>query len=1142
MRRPFSLALLLLLAVMGACGESDEIVDPAPPAALFLALPASVVSGEPFALTVTPRDATDQALDFTGTITLSVDRGVVSPAQFGIDGLSASAELTITGAAGSVTLTAALAGVTASAGPLRVELRSLAGDGGDAAADAIPDAPFQPIAGEYATDHPDFGDLPVSTSTLVLLLAPGATVAQANALIGQLGATVVGGVHGAGILILSLQAGGYAEMSAALALAAQSDAVELATLDVLLGETHVPASGVQTAIDWEWDYPPSGGNWGMERIRAPQMWNLKAAAAKWQPSVSTLIYDVGFADEHVDLNYFINFTPGFNDDHGTHVAGTIAARWDKKGVDGLNPFASISTYGLAGQNQPQNGGILALASWAQTGITGYAQMVQSLPDVRLVNVSLGFNWYLQNIDVSTNLEAQNLANGQGGIFNALLLWLAASGSEPLLLVAAGNDSDTPFGLQNAIYGSSYANAALNHGNPNILVVESVRNEPGVGDGEATRSAFSNVGGHLSAPGTGIRSTTGSSSYTILNGTSMATPHVTGLAGFLLALDSSLTNAQLIELLKENSLPVSGDASPRIDAFASAIDIDRIRNNEAVLTLLCDIDDGSPDGNLRVKADGTPEAGEDLDGDGGPGDGVIDMSDFRRWRDWLLQVEDGDDLNLDGTPSHPKFDVNGNGDVESAEDENLYPRGDFNGNGFLGRLSESYVPGSIQAMTTDLLVLQSLFDDPDYDPGDLPGLIESADLSVSLGKLFAVPDVEEVTVWISEVESEIEVEQRTLQATDIEADGFVTVFTLPFAPVTYEAIAIGYDGGGGEVTVDEDAFLLGLGEDEHWTPPGTLTQIRIEADRPDALNPGESFELTVRAGHPDESGEPVWEEGLDIELAVTGGFAAQTTGITDAQGEWVTLVTFDTEEFYPVLTIFVTASDEFGFESVLPVQIKPNRAVLQSHRFEGNVGVNFFNPYSDFDHDVIYNELVGNFAVSADTSVYVEYSDITIDGDGSADADVDWTLSFLGESLDQVTWSGGIELNMTLDIIEGELIFFHGGGSGSVEHYLTVVSVGNPMEWTLVGTFAGEHNNVSLDRNNSGIHEGFTSSFVTGGTLTGYENFHVRLSTVTEEFSNLIGSQTHMEDVDYSFTFTFFPSTPAPAPGTPERFTSRRRRR
>ena len=62
----------------------------------------------------------------------------------------------------------------------------------------------------------------------------------------------------------------------------------------------------------------------------------------------------------------------------------------------------------------------------------------------------------------------------------------------------------------------------------------------------TRSVFSNINGHYSAPGSDVLSSswdwlnpTDDDVYDTFSGTSMAAPHVTGLIGYLLSLDDDL---------------------------------------------------------------------------------------------------------------------------------------------------------------------------------------------------------------------------------------------------------------------------------------------------------------------------------------------------------------------------------------------------------------------------------------------------------------------------------------------------------------------------------------------------------------------------------------------------------------------------
>jgi hypothetical protein len=75
-------------------------------------------------------------------------------------------------------------------------------------------------------------------------------------------------------------------------------------------------------------------------------------------------------------------------------------------------------------------------------------------------------------------------------------------------------------------------------------------------------------------------------------------------------------------------------------------------------------------------------------------------------------------------------MNGNSAVQTASAANVYPRGDFNGNGSLSRSATGYVPGAIDASVTDLAVLQDQFTgDSNYAASDLANLIDSADIEV-----------------------------------------------------------------------------------------------------------------------------------------------------------------------------------------------------------------------------------------------------------------------------------------------------------------------------------------------------------------------------------------------------------------------------
>ena len=72
----------------------------------------------------------------------------------------------------------------------------------------------------------------------------------------------------------------------------------------------------------------------------------------------------------------------------------------------------------------------------------------------------------------------------------------------------------------------------------------------------TKASFSNFGSGVDvwAPGFNVLSTFKDGGTRFLSGTSMSTPHVSGLVAYLLGLDSSLSPAQVEATIKNKALP------------------------------------------------------------------------------------------------------------------------------------------------------------------------------------------------------------------------------------------------------------------------------------------------------------------------------------------------------------------------------------------------------------------------------------------------------------------------------------------------------------------------------------------------------------------------------------------------------------
>ena len=200
---------------------------------------------------------------------------------------------------------------------------------------------------------------------------------------------------------------------------------------------------------------------------------------------------------------------GTQDDHGTHVAGTIGAKGGNSiGVAGMNWNVTIISAKFLGRK----GGTTANAIKAIDYIT----------DLKTRH--------------NLNIPATNNSWGGGGYSKSLEDAITrANTAEILFVVAAGNDGRN--NNTTLTYPSCYTN-------PNIISVASITS---IG----TLSSFSNYGSttvDIGAPGSNIYSTVpgknNSSGYASYNGTSMATPHVTGAIALYVSTRSGLSAATI----------------------------------------------------------------------------------------------------------------------------------------------------------------------------------------------------------------------------------------------------------------------------------------------------------------------------------------------------------------------------------------------------------------------------------------------------------------------------------------------------------------------------------------------------------------------------------------------------------------------
>jgi subtilisin family serine protease len=207
----------------------------------------------------------------------------------------------------------------------------------------------------------------------------------------------------------------------------------------------------------------------------------------------------------------VNFAGGKNTDcngHGTHVAGTVAARDNTSDVVGVAPGAPLT-------------GVKVLGCSGSGSTSG---------------VIKGVDW------VTANAEKPAVANMSlgGGTSNALDDAVRRSAtSDVFYSIAAGNDGDDACNDSPARVG-----AGDNNG---VMTVAATNKQ----DGEAS---WSNYGSCVDiwAPGVSILSTRKGGGTTTMSGTSMASPHGAGGAALYLSSHTGASPSQVEDALKSTA--------------------------------------------------------------------------------------------------------------------------------------------------------------------------------------------------------------------------------------------------------------------------------------------------------------------------------------------------------------------------------------------------------------------------------------------------------------------------------------------------------------------------------------------------------------------------------------------------------------
>ena len=281
------------------------------------------------------------------------------------------------------------------------------------------------------------------------------------------------------------------------------------------------------------------GMWHLYKMKAQQAWDLSTGSS----TVKVAITDDAIRTTHVDLTNKIvasydaptggtNANPcGTNDgNHGTHVSGTVGAQ--------TNNSTGVSSIGY-------NISIMAVKIGNCTG--------------SLTHGYEGINWAANN-----DADVINMSWGGGGFSNyGQNVCNAAVNAGSILVAAAGND-----GTNQQFYPAAYTSV--------VAVASTTTND--------AKSSFSQYGSwvDIAAPGSAIYSTyaTSNTAYSRLQGTSMASPNVSGLLGLMKSYAPNVSNQDLVSCLYSSAANINNVNANYIGQLGAG----RIDAHEALLCL------------------------------------------------------------------------------------------------------------------------------------------------------------------------------------------------------------------------------------------------------------------------------------------------------------------------------------------------------------------------------------------------------------------------------------------------------------------------------------------------------------------------------------------------------------------------------
>ncbi|MEE8574099.1 MAG: S8 family serine peptidase, partial [Thermodesulfobacteriota bacterium] len=330
--------------------------------------------------------------------------------------------------------------------------------------------------------------------------------------------------------------------------------------------------------------------WGLPTINLPLAWDITTGAA----SVIVAVVDTGVILTHPDLAG--KLTSGYDFIQSTATSND---------GDGIDPDPDDPGTGLAGPtifHGTHVSGIVGAATNNTTGVAGISWGSMIMP-VRALS-ALGGTTYdiMQGVSFAaglandsgtlppTSADIINLSIGGGGFSQAEQdLYTTVRGAGIIIIAAAGNESTT-----SPVYPASYNNVV------SVSAVDIEKNAAYYSNSGATIDVAAPGGNtHIDTDGDGYAdgvlnaagddsSGTINPAYVFLQGTSMATPHVSGVAALMKSVYPAMTPADFDTFLLNGDITEDLGSAGRDDIFGHGL-IDAYKAVAAAK----DANDGSP---------------------------------------------------------------------------------------------------------------------------------------------------------------------------------------------------------------------------------------------------------------------------------------------------------------------------------------------------------------------------------------------------------------------------------------------------------------------------------------------------------------------------------------------------------------------